>query len=46
MPMPGRRGWLTGPTDSVVIDRQKIYHMAGKWKLSGDGELGRSARRF
>ena len=34
-------GSLIGPgtTDSVVIDRQNMYYMAGKWKLTGDGEL-------
>jgi hypothetical protein len=24
--------------DSVVIDRSKLYYMAGKWKITGDGE--------
>lgn len=26
-----------GPSNSVVIDRQKMYWMAGKWKTSGEG---------
>lgn len=29
---------LTSSADSVVIDRLKMYHMAGKFKLTGDGE--------
>ncbi|CAD6577989.1 MAG: hypothetical protein TREMPRED_002079 [Tremellales sp. Tagirdzhanova-0007] len=37
---------LCGPTNSVVIDRQKIYHMAGKWKLSGDGSTGQPYTYF
>lgn len=26
-----------GPTNSVVVDRQRMYQMAGKWKNSGEG---------
>ncbi|KAJ7594389.1 regulator of chromosome condensation 1/beta-lactamase-inhibitor protein II [Mycena floridula] len=29
-----------GPTNSVVIDKQSMYWMAGKWKNSGDGSSG------
>ncbi|KAF5361127.1 hypothetical protein D9758_009052 [Tetrapyrgos nigripes] len=29
-----------GPTNTVVIDRQGMYWMAGKWKNSGDGSSG------
>lgn len=29
---------LCGPTSSIVIDRHRLFHIAGKWKLSGDGE--------
>ncbi|KAI0692446.1 RCC1 BLIP-II [Cytidiella melzeri] len=29
-----------GPTNTVVIDRQKMYWMAGKWKTTGDGSAG------
>ncbi len=32
-----------GAADSVEIDRQNMYYMAGKWKLTSDGE---SARAF
>lgn len=26
-----------GPSNSVVIDKQNMYYMAGKWKNTGDG---------
>ncbi|XP_006461672.1 hypothetical protein AGABI2DRAFT_193077, partial [Agaricus bisporus var. bisporus H97] len=29
-----------GPTNSVVVDKQGLYHMAGKWKNSGEGSSG------
>ncbi|EMD39122.1 hypothetical protein CERSUDRAFT_46878, partial [Gelatoporia subvermispora B] len=28
---------VAGPSNSVVIDKQKMYWMAGKWKNTGDG---------
>ncbi|KAK2467166.1 hypothetical protein APHAL10511_000715 [Amanita phalloides] len=31
---------IAGPTNSVVIDRQGMYWMAGKWKNSGEGSGG------
>ncbi|KAI9634109.1 regulator of chromosome condensation 1/beta-lactamase-inhibitor protein II [Dioszegia hungarica] len=31
---------VCGPTNSVVIDRQGVYYMAGKWKNTGDGSHG------
>ncbi|KAL1412746.1 hypothetical protein Q8F55_000493 [Vanrija albida] len=31
---------LCGPTSSIVIDRHRLFHIAGKWKLSGDGSAG------
>ncbi|KAG8854820.1 hypothetical protein FRB96_007349 [Tulasnella sp. 330] len=35
-----------GPTNSVVIDRQKMYQMAGKWKNSGEGSTGQPYTTF
>ncbi len=29
-----------GPSNSVVIDKQNMYFMAGKWKNTGDGARG------
>ncbi|THG93459.1 hypothetical protein EW145_g8369, partial [Phellinidium pouzarii] len=29
-----------GPANSTVLDRQKMYYMAGKWKNSGEGSSG------
>ena len=29
---------VAGPSNSVVIDKQGMYYMAGKWKNTGDGE--------
>uniref|UniRef100_A0A0W0FCX5 PHD-type domain-containing protein n=1 Tax=Moniliophthora roreri TaxID=221103 RepID=A0A0W0FCX5_MONRR len=29
-----------GPTNSVVVDKQGMYWLAGKWKNSGDGSSG------
>ncbi|KAI5980788.1 regulator of chromosome condensation 1/beta-lactamase-inhibitor protein II [Pisolithus albus] len=31
---------VAGPTNSVVIDKQRMYWMAGKWKNSGEGSAG------
>ncbi|KAF8325028.1 regulator of chromosome condensation 1/beta-lactamase-inhibitor protein II [Amanita rubescens] len=31
---------VAGPTNSVVIDKQGMYWMAGKWKNSGEGSGG------
>lgn len=28
---------VCGPSNTVVIDRQGMYWMAGKWKNSGEG---------
>ncbi|KAG8936417.1 hypothetical protein FRC03_001989 [Tulasnella sp. 419] len=35
-----------GPTNSVVIDRQSMYHLAGKWKNSGEGSTGQPYTTF
>ncbi|KAF9038676.1 regulator of chromosome condensation 1/beta-lactamase-inhibitor protein II [Panaeolus papilionaceus] len=34
------QGITAGPTNSVVIDNQGMYWMAGKWKNSGEGSSG------
>jgi alpha-tubulin suppressor-like RCC1 family protein len=34
------RDIVCGPTCSIVIDKQGIYQIAGKWKLTGDGSSG------
>ncbi|EPQ56793.1 hypothetical protein GLOTRDRAFT_92642 [Gloeophyllum trabeum ATCC 11539] len=41
-------GWkiAAGPTNSVVIDRQRMYYMAGKWKTTGDGSVGQPYSSF
>jgi len=31
---------IAGPTNSVVVDKQGMYWMAGKWKNSGEGSAG------
>lgn len=31
---------IAGPSNSVVIDKQGMYWMAGKWKNSGEGSSG------
>ncbi|KAG6332897.1 hypothetical protein ID866_6193 [Astraeus odoratus] len=31
---------VAGTTNSVVIDKQRMYWMAGKWKNSGEGSAG------
>ncbi|KAJ3517000.1 hypothetical protein NLJ89_g772 [Agrocybe chaxingu] len=33
-------GIAAGPSNSVVIDKQGMYWMAGKWKNSGEGSSG------
>ncbi|KAF8514474.1 RCC1/BLIP-II [Gautieria morchelliformis] len=35
-----------GPTNSVVIDKNRMYWMAGKWKTSGDGSSGQPYTTF
>ncbi|KAG8975027.1 hypothetical protein FRC05_006450 [Tulasnella sp. 425] len=35
-----------GPTNSVVVDRQRMYQMAGKWKNSGEGSTGQPYTTF
>ncbi|KAF8327774.1 regulator of chromosome condensation 1/beta-lactamase-inhibitor protein II [Cantharellus anzutake] len=37
---------MAGPTSSVVVDRQGIYWLAGKWKTSGDGSSGQPYSNF
>ncbi|GJE93212.1 RCC1/BLIP-II protein [Phanerochaete sordida] len=36
----------TGPTNTVVIDQQNMYWMAGKWKNTGDGSAGQPYSSF
>jgi len=42
------RGWkvFAGATNSVVVDNQKMYWMAGKWKNTGDGSAGQPYSSF
>ncbi|EIM79311.1 RCC1/BLIP-II [Stereum hirsutum FP-91666 SS1] len=35
-----------GPSNSVVVDRQQMYWMAGKWKTTGDGSGGQPYSSF
>jgi len=35
-----------GPTNTVVVDQQQMYWMAGKWKTSGDGSSGQPYTTF
>ncbi|KAH9926935.1 RCC1/BLIP-II [Fomitopsis serialis] len=35
-----------GPTNSVVIDKQGMFWMAGKWKMTGDGSSGQPYSSF
>ncbi|KAH9971036.1 regulator of chromosome condensation 1/beta-lactamase-inhibitor protein II [Lactifluus volemus] len=35
-----------GPSNSVVIDRQGMYYVAGKWKNTGDGSAGQPYSTF
>ncbi|THG99799.1 hypothetical protein EW026_g2605 [Hermanssonia centrifuga] len=37
---------ITGPTNTVVIDRQQMYFMAGKWKNTGEGSSGQPYSSF
>ncbi|WVR00158.1 hypothetical protein IAU59_007300 [Kwoniella sp. CBS 9459] len=37
---------LCGPTSSIVIDRQKMFLIAGKFKLTGDGSTGQAYTYF
>ncbi|WRT70196.1 uncharacterized protein IL334_007190 [Kwoniella shivajii] len=37
---------LCGPTSSVVVDRQKMMLIAGKFKLTGDGSTGQPYTYF
>ncbi|TFY68028.1 hypothetical protein EVJ58_g1267 [Rhodofomes roseus] len=35
-----------GPSNSVVVDKQGMYWMAGKWKTTGDGSSGQPYSTF
>ncbi|KAJ3530412.1 hypothetical protein NM688_g7713 [Phlebia brevispora] len=35
-----------GPTSTVVIDRQRMFWLAGKWKNTGDGSAGQPYSSF
>ncbi|TFK48358.1 RCC1/BLIP-II [Heliocybe sulcata] len=37
---------VAGPTNSVVIDKQRMFWMAGKWKTTGDGSGGQAYSSF
>ncbi|ETW78511.1 hypothetical protein HETIRDRAFT_386679 [Heterobasidion irregulare TC 32-1] len=37
---------VAGPSNSVVVDRQGMYWMAGKWKNTGDGSGGQPYSQF
>ncbi|KAK6909384.1 hypothetical protein I203_103401 [Kwoniella mangroviensis CBS 8507] len=37
---------LCGPTSSIVVDRQKMFLIAGKFKLTGDGSTGQPYTYF
>ncbi|TCD61797.1 hypothetical protein EIP91_007883 [Steccherinum ochraceum] len=37
---------IAGPSNSVVIDKQNMYWMAGKWKNTGDGSSGQPYSSF
>ncbi|KAI0640772.1 RCC1/BLIP-II [Trametes meyenii] len=37
---------VAGPSNSVVIDKQRMYWMAGKWKNTGDGSGGQPYSTF
>ncbi|KZT69242.1 RCC1/BLIP-II protein [Daedalea quercina L-15889] len=37
---------VAGPSNSVVIDKQGMYWMAGKWKNTGDGSSGQPYSTF
>ncbi|KAI0923703.1 hypothetical protein AcV5_009178 [Taiwanofungus camphoratus] len=35
-----------GPSNTVVVDKQRMYWMAGKWKNTGDGSSGQPYSSF
>ncbi|GBE86634.1 predicted protein [Sparassis crispa] len=37
---------IAGPSNTVVIDKQRMYWMAGKWKNTGDGSSGQPYSSF
>lgn len=37
---------IAGPTSSVVLDGQKTFWLAGKWKSTGDGGTGQGFMYF
>ncbi|KAH9941975.1 RCC1/BLIP-II [Amylocystis lapponica] len=37
---------VAGPSNTVVIDKQRMYWMAGKWKNTGDGSSGQPYSSF
>jgi len=37
---------VAGPSNSVVIDKQGMFWMAGKWKMTGDGSSGQPYSSF
>lgn len=37
---------FAGSTSSAVIDGQRLYYLAGKWKTSGDGSAGQGFMTF
>ncbi|KZV87496.1 RCC1/BLIP-II protein [Exidia glandulosa HHB12029] len=43
-----QRAWkvFAGPTNCIVVDRQRVTWIAGKWKTSGDGSAGQSYTTF
>ncbi|TFY60833.1 hypothetical protein EVG20_g7279, partial [Dentipellis fragilis] len=47
-PQPMMMGAIVaaGPSNSVVVDKQGMYYMAGKWKNTGDGSGGQPYSSF
>lgn len=37
---------IAGPTSTVIIDRQRLYWLTGKWKMTGDGGSGQGFINF
>ncbi|KAF7793518.1 hypothetical protein EIP86_004632 [Pleurotus ostreatoroseus] len=37
---------VAGPTSTLVIDRQRMFWLAGKWKNTGDGSAGQPYSSF
>ncbi|PCH44602.1 RCC1/BLIP-II [Wolfiporia cocos MD-104 SS10] len=37
---------IAGPSNTVIIDKQRMYWMAGKWKNTGDGSSGQPYSSF